>query len=135
MMATTQKQPQTSPMEPQYLDGEPLTVAGIVAGQGQVETLHHGGSSDTIRVKVTPPEPAAVQFYTYDYPGWQVELDGVLLEHRAEPPYGLITVDLPPGEHILHLWMGSTPPRTLGAIVSSLAFLLLVGLFLWPNKR
>lgn len=132
LMAATQEQPQTSPMEQQYLNGEPLTVAGIVAGQGQVETLRHGGSSDEI--KVTAPEPVTVQFYTYDYPGWRVELDGASLAHRPEPPYGLITVDLPPGEHVLHLWMGSTPPRTVGAVVSGLALLLLVGLFFWPNK-
>ena len=133
MMAVTQEQPRTSPLETQYLNGEPLMVAGIVAGEGRVVTLHRGGSS--AKTGVVASTPVTVQFYTYDYPGWRVELKGRPLQHRAELPYGLITVDLPPGEHLLHLWMGSTPPRTYGAISSGLALLVLVSLYFWPHKR
>jgi hypothetical protein len=128
MVSVTEVQPQTSPMEQQYLNGEPLTVAGIIGGQGTLETLHHGGASD--RVRVTAGEPVTVQFYTYDYPGWQVFLNGQPLAHRPEPPYGLITVDVPPGEHILLLRMGSTPPRLLGTLISGLALLVIVGFWL-----
>ena len=82
-------------MEAQYLNREPLTVAGIIAGEGAVETLHHGGASD--RVRVQAETPVTLQFYTYEYPGWQVSVDGQPVDHRFEPPYGLVTVDLPPG--------------------------------------
>jgi hypothetical protein len=126
MVSVTETQPQTSPMEEQYLNGEPLTVAGITSGQGRLETLHHGGSSD--RVRVVAEEPVTVQFYTYDYPGWQVTLDGRPLAYRPEPPYGLITVGVPAGEHILHLRMGSTPARTLGTIISAVAVIVSLGL-------
>jgi hypothetical protein len=125
MVSVTEEQPQTGPMEQQYLNREPLTVAGIIAGQGAVETLRHGGASDEVRVVAV--EPVSLQFYTYDYPGWQVTLDGQPIEHRHEPPYGLITVDVPPGEHILLLRMGSTPPRMLGAVLSGLALLVIAG--------
>jgi hypothetical protein len=121
MVSVSDEQPQTSPMEQQYLNGEPLTVAGIIAGQGVVETLHHGGASDEVRVVAT--EPVTLQFYTYDYPGWRVTLDGQPIAHRYEPPYGLITVDVPPGEHTLLLRMGRTPPRTVGTVVSGVALL------------
>lgn len=132
MVAATQEQPQTSPMEQQYLQGEPLTAAGLSQGQGTVETLHRGGAST--EVKVTATGPIAVQFYTYDYPGWQVYLNGQPVPHRAEPPYGLITVDVPPGDHTLRLQLENTPPRTIGTITSTLAFLILLGLYLW-NER
>jgi hypothetical protein len=128
MVAVTDEQPQTSPMEPQYLAGEPLTTAGIIAGQGRLEMLHHGGASDSVRVQAE--SPVALQFYTYDYPGWQVSLNGEPLAYRAEPPYGLITVDVPPGEHTVSLQMGSTPSRTIGAILSGLALLTIVVLLL-----
>jgi hypothetical protein len=131
MVSVTEEQPQTSPMEQQFLNGEPLTVAGIIAGQGTVETLRHGGASDEVRVVAA--EPVTLQFYTYDYPGWHVTLDGQSIAHRYEPPYGLITVDVPPGEHILLLRMGTTPPRTLGAILSGLALLIIVGF--WGTFR
>lgn len=129
MVSVTLEQPQTSPMEAEYLaNGRPNTVAAIISGQGTVETLHHGGASDVIRV--TAPEPVTVQFYTYDYPGWQVTLDGQPLAHRHQPPFGLITSDLPAGDHTVMLAMGTTLPRTLGTIVTGLALLLIVLIFL-----
>lgn len=132
MVAATQEQPQTSPMEQQYLQGQPLTAAGLSQGQGTVETLHRGGGSTEL--KVTAAGPVAVQFYTYDYPGWQVYLNGQAVPHRAEPPYALITVDVPSGSHTLRLQMESTPPRTIGAITSVLTLLILAGLYLWNNR-
>jgi hypothetical protein len=97
-----------------------------------VEILHHGGASD--KVQVTAGQPVTVQFYTYDYPGWQVTMDGQPLEHHHEPPFGLITVDVPAGQHTLLLRMGSTPPRTLGAVISGLALATIFGLCLSPFK-
>ncbi len=132
MVSVTDEQPQTSPMEAQYLAGEPLTTAGIIAGQGAVEMLYHGGASD--RIKVTAQTPVTLQFYTYDYPGWQVRLDGQPLAHRHEPPHGLITVDLPAGEHEVELRMGSTPPRALGAILSGLALVAIIALLVVPKS-
>jgi hypothetical protein len=131
MVSFTQEQPQTSPLEQQYLNGEPLSAAVILAGQGRVETLHRGGASS--RVKVSAAEPVILQFYTYDYPGWQVTLDGQPVSHRPEPPFGLITVDIPAGEHMVLLSMGSTPARTIGAIISLLTLLVIIGLYFWPN--
>ncbi len=132
MVAATVEQPQTSPMEQQYLNGEPLVTAGLIVGQGQLEMLHHGGASETVRVLAETP--VTLQFYTYDYPGWQVTLNNQPVEHYAAPPFGLITVDLPPGEHLAHLRMGSTPARTLGTVVSALAGGLIVALSLFQRK-
>jgi hypothetical protein len=124
MVIYTDEQPTTGPMEAQYLTGEPLDVAGVIAGQGSVETVHHGGASDEILVWAV--EPVVVQFYTYDYPGWRVTMDGELVPHRNEPPHGLITVDVPAGEHRLLLRMGPTPPRIAGSVLSLGAMLLVV---------
>jgi hypothetical protein len=128
MVAATQEQPQTSPMEAQYLAGQPLTAAGIIRGQGAVATLHRGGAST--RLKVSAAEPVTVQLYTYDYPGWQLYLNNQPIAHRAEPPYGLITADLPTGEHQLYLQMENTPPRTAGTAISSVTLLVMIVLFL-----
>ena len=128
MVAATVEQPTTGPMEAQYLAGEPLKVATVLAGTGRVETLRHGGASDEIQVQADGP--VTVQFYTYDYPGWQVAIDGRRAIHRSEPPYGLITVDVPGGEHQVSLRMGSTAPRFVGGLISLLAVLAVgVGLF------
>jgi uncharacterized membrane protein len=127
MVSVTEVQPQTSPMESQYLNGEPLTTAAIIAGSGTLTMLHHGGASDVVQVQAVTP--VTLQFYTYDYPGWEVLLNNLkLITHRPEPPHGLITVDLPAGDHRVELRMGSTPARTAGTVISGMALLLIVGL-------
>lgn len=133
MVSVTDEQPRTSPMEQQYLNNEPLVTTGISSGQGTVDMVHHGGASDEVRVSVD--EPVTLQFYTYDYPGWQVTLNDQPVPHRPEPPFGLITVDLPAGEHVVSLRMGSTPPRVLGTVISLLALVAITGLLIYPARR
>jgi hypothetical protein len=120
-------------MEPQYLNGQPLVPAGIISGEGIVTTRHHGGASDEVSVLAT--SPVTLQFYTYFYPGWQVTLNGAPIEHRFEPPFGLITVDLPAGEHVVRLQMGSTPARTYGTILSGLGLLIIAALLLYRGPK
>lgn len=133
MVIYTEEQPTTGPMEAQYLAGDPLQVATILTGMGTVETLRHGGASDEVRVLADVP--VTVQFYTYDFPGWRVAIDGRPVAHRHEPPYGLITLDVPAGEHRVSLRMGSTPPRIVGSAISLVAALAigvgLVGGHIW----
>jgi hypothetical protein len=121
MVAHTDEQPTSGPMESQYLAGEALDVATILDGTGTLKTLRHGGASD--EVLVDADGPVTVQFYTYDYPGWQVTVDGRPASYRHEPPYGLITVDVPDGEHHVTLRMGSTPSRVVGGVISLVAVL------------
>ncbi len=125
MVSYTDEQPVTSPMEAAYLDHQPLEVAAILEGDGQVKTLRHGGASDEVQVQASGP--VVLQFYTYDYPGWQVRLDGAPVPYTHRPPYGLITVDVPAGQHTLVLQMGSTPARLAGSLLSLLSLLAVVG--------
>lgn len=124
MPAHAEQQPTTSPLEEAYLTGQPLTAAAILRGNGQVETLRRGGASSEVRVSAV--EPVTVQFFTYDYPGWQVHQDGQLTVHHPAPPYGLITLEVPAGVHHLQLRMGTTPARLVGGLVS-LAALVVIG--------
>ena len=124
MTSYTEEQPTTSPLEAAYLSGQPLTAAMIIRGKGQVETIRRGGASSEVRVSAA--EAVTIQFYTYDYPGWEVFLDGQLTGHYPAPPYGLITLEVPAGEHHLRLRMGMTPARLVGSLVS-LAALAAIG--------
>ncbi|MEJ2556911.1 MAG: hypothetical protein P8186_11915 [Anaerolineae bacterium] len=119
MVIYTDEQPTTGPMEAQYLTAEPLQVATILTGTGTVETRRHAGASDQVLVNANGP--VTVQFYTYDFPGWQAIIDGRPTAHRHEPPYGLITLDVPAGQHLVSIRMGSTPPRTTGSVISLIA--------------
>ncbi len=131
MVAYTDEQPTTSPMEAQYLAGEQLQVATILQGTGTLMTMDHGGASDVVLVRASAP--LTVQFYTYDYPGWQVTIDGRLTSHRHEPPYGLITVDVPAGEHLVSIRLGGTTPRRIGS-ATSIGCAVVIGLGLFGER-
>lgn len=129
MTTWTQEQPASSPLLDQYLQGQPPVTAGALTPEATVEMLSAGGASDEIRV--SSPVPATIQFYTYTFPGWRVYLDGDRLPDsalRAEGPYGLITLDVPAGEHTVRLRWGDTPLRRWSKAMSLASLLLALGL-------
>ena len=94
-----------------------------------------GGASDELWVRSAEGTP--LRFYTYYFPGWRVTIDGQRLPDEALRPetvYGLLTVDVPPGEHHVLLRWGDTPLR-LASKVLTLACLLLALALLLPARR
>jgi hypothetical protein len=122
-----------TPLVAQYLAGQPLEKAVVLAGEASVGNIDVGGASVTAQVDAAGP--ATVLFYTYDFPGWRATVDGQRVQHRAEPPYGLIAVDVPAGQHEVAIRHGATPVRTAGALISALSLVLVAALFLWPARR
>jgi hypothetical protein len=110
-----------------------LTRLAIVQGSGEILNQYSRGSSAGGTVRVDGP--ATVRLHLYYFPGWQVRVDGQLVEMRVSDPHGLIEVDVPAGEHRVDARMGSTPPRQAGTLASWATLLLLVGLWLWPGRR
>jgi hypothetical protein len=122
-----------TPLVAQYLAGEPLQKAVLLAGDATINTVDVGGASVTAQVDAAGP--ATVLFYTYDFPGWRATIDGQRVPHRTEPPYGLIALDVPAGQHEVAIRHGTTPVRTAGALVSALSLVIVVALLLAPGKR
>ena len=125
------EQPRDSPLLAQYEAGEPLRKAVILSGEGTVEPLRHGGQSDEVLVRAATE--VRLQFFTYWYPGWRATIDGQPVPITREGPYGLITLDVPAGDHRVAIRFGDTPARTLAAVVSGLSVLVFVGL--WFSAR
>ncbi len=104
-----------------YADGYPVNKAhletlppGVV-----IEPLEHGPQHDVWRV--TASDPFTFEVLTYDWAGWQAEIDGQPVPITPSDPHGLITLPLPAGEHIVRVFLGGTPARDLGNAVSLLA--------------
>lgn len=119
MTAWTQEQPRTSPLLAQYWAGGPLVTAEALAPGAAVEMIRAGGASDELWVRSSQGTP--LRFYTYYFPGWRVYIDGQRLPDsalRPETAYGLLTVDVPPGEHRVLLRWGDTPVRLAGKMVT-----------------
>jgi hypothetical protein len=86
---------------------------------------------------VRSPQGTALQFYTYYFPGWRVYVDGERLPDEALRPdgvYGLLTVDVPPGEHRVLLRWGDTPLRLAGKILTVACLALAIALVV-PWRR
>jgi len=138
MTAWTKEFPTDSPLVEQYQAGGDLVTAKVLAPGAALEMIRAGGASDELWVR--SPEGTALQFYTYYFPGWRVYIDGERLPGRAlraEGPYGLLTVDVPAGEHRVLLRWGDTPVRLAGKALTlgSLALALALVVSPWVLQR
>ena len=137
MTKWTQQFPEDSPLVEQYLAGVDLVTAQALAPGATVEMIRAAGASDELWVRSS--DGTALQFYTYYFPGWRVYVNGERLPDEALRPegvYGLLTVDIPPGEHHVLLRWGDTPLRLTGKILTVACLLLALLLVLpWPRLR
>jgi hypothetical protein len=125
--------PETSPLVEQYLSGTDLVTAEVLDPGATLEMVRAGGASDEVLVR--SPNGTALRFYTYYFPGWRVYIDGERLPDEAlrhETVYGLITVDIPPGEHEVLLRWGDTPLRLAGKALTLLSLAIAIGLIVVP---
>ncbi|MFZ1753325.1 MAG: 6-pyruvoyl-tetrahydropterin synthase-related protein [Caldilineaceae bacterium] len=106
---------------------------GILSGSGEVISHYSRGHSFGGEVAMTTP--GVVQIRVYFFPGWQVRMDGTRVAHRLSPPYGLMEIDVPAGQHRIDMRMGSTPARSAGIAVSGVTLLLLVGLWVGAGRK
>jgi hypothetical protein len=128
-----------SPLSAQYLledfSNDKLERLGILSGAGQV--LSHYSRGHSFGGEVAMQSAGVVQVRLFEFPGWQVWLDGEPVEHRPSPPYGLIELDVPAGQHRIDVRMGATPVRSLGMFVSGATLLILLatwGAGLWRQR-
>lgn len=67
------------------------------------------------------PEAGTITFRQFYFPGWSAALDGSPAPLRPEPEFGLMTLDLPAGEHTVHLQYTGTTAQGAGALITLLA--------------
>ncbi len=133
MTVWSREQPTSSPLVEQYLNDEPLLKAHVLRGEGTVEVVRHGGASEEVIVRAG--QAVTVQFYTYYYPGWRGYVDGERVHLWPEGKLGLITLDVPAGEHGVKIRFGDIPVRVGGKVISALGVLVAVFWLVWSLKR
>jgi uncharacterized membrane protein len=127
------EQPQDTPLVRQYLAGKPLEKAVALTEGAQVEMVRHGAATE--EVLVSSPAGTELQFYTYYFPGWRGYVDGRQTQIYPSGPYGLITLQVPAGEHQVSIRFGDTPVRLLGTAVTVVSLLAALALLIWPRLR
>ena len=86
------------------------------------------------RYLVNAPKQFRLRLYQFDFPGWQVTIDGEPAATELAEPEGTIVVLVPQGKHVVEVTFGSTPARTLAWVIS-VAGLLAALVVAWRLRR
>lgn len=77
-----------------------------------------------------------LRLYLFEFPGWQVTLDGQPAARELGRPEGFIVVPVPDGQHTVEVSFGDTAERRLAYLVSGISAALAIGYaFLLHSKR
>ncbi|MEM7334576.1 MAG: hypothetical protein AAF490_21040, partial [Chloroflexota bacterium] len=78
----------------------------------------------SFKYTMTTPKNSRLRLFLFDFPGWQINVDGEPVETELGRPEGFIIVPVSEGTHTVEVTFGSTPARRLGFFLSWGAFLL-----------
>jgi hypothetical protein len=87
-----------------------------------LDVIEQSGNSLHASLSISLVKASNLTFATYYFPGWYATLDGAALPIRADTN-GLITMNVPAGEHRITLVFGETPLRLVADIISLVALL------------
>lgn len=101
-----------------YADGYPINKAHVEAlPEGVRVTVEAHGPQEDVWL-VDAPEAFQMEVLTYDWLGWAAEVDGEPVTITASQPHGLITFPVEAGEHRVRVYLGSTPARDSGNLIT-----------------
>lgn len=101
--------------EPRRVDEDQLP-AGAVVDYASTDPLD-------ARFNVSSPQPFTLVYRNFYFPGWRVTLDDLPVPIRITSEYGLISFDVPAGEHRVRVFLGSTPIRDMASVISIIAWM------------
>jgi|GEM_PF-1027943 len=96
-----------------------------LAAAPDVQVIEEGPA--LIRLQVHSPAPWTLRLPRIFFPGWQIQTDGQPVEAEPSGPWGLLSVDLPEGDHGVLARFGETPLRRAADVVSLASLAICVG--------
>ena len=102
----------TQPRPPDAIERDENAPAPSV----RIERLIHSG----FELAVSAPAPFALKAPRAYFPGWQVYVDGAPVPTVGSGPLGLVTAEVPAGEHKVRIEFDQTPLRTAADFISLL---------------
>ena len=89
-----------------------------------------------IELQVHTPAAITLRLPRISFPGWQIRLDGQAAKAEPSGPWGLLSVDLPAGDHRVVARFGETPLRVAADIVSLLSLAICIaGMIAYRDSR
>ncbi len=88
------------------------------------------------RYTVQTPEKFLLRLFLFQFPGWQVRVDGELVEPELGLPEGFIVVPMPAGAHVVEVQFRDTPARQLAWAMTAVSLLITLAgsIVLWRKR-
>lgn len=108
--------------------------------EGSVNFTNYKKGSDFQIGEFKADSNSKIRLPLFDFPGMEVKLDGKKTAYNhddcrnEEFCLGLITLDVPAGNHVLEARLGNTPVRALGNIITILSTGIL-GIMFWKSRQ
>jgi hypothetical protein len=80
----------------------------------------------SMELDASTAEPMSLSFHSFYFPNWQIYLNGTPAKPYPSGSLGLLTVDVPAGDHQLAVRFGDTPVEQAGSILLLLGSIALV---------
>lgn len=90
---------------------------GATAEWEQISPLH-------MRYHIETPQDFLFRLFLFAFPGWEVRVDGVVVETDIGRPEGFLVVPIHAGVHVVEVAFVDTPPRTWGWRVVAVSLLI-----------
>jgi len=84
---------------------------------------------------VSTRDPVPLSLRAFYFPDWQATVDGISARVYSTTPMGLLTVDVPTGDHLVVLSLEDTPARRIGTLVSGATALVVLALTAFALRR
>ncbi|MBK7897119.1 MAG: hypothetical protein IPJ90_19970 [Anaerolineaceae bacterium] len=119
-----------------FLVDQPLDRVNRLSLPANAEVISEELKPLHFRYTVQAPEKFLLRLFILQFPGWQVRVDGELVEPELGRPEGFIVVPVPAGEHLVDVQFRDTLARQLAWAITavSLLFTLIGGGFLWRKR-
>lgn len=104
-----------------FADGYPVDHAHHEALPESVTVALFENGPQHSRWQVESAEAFTMEVLIFNFPNWQVTVDGQAVPIQSSDPHGLITFDVPAGSHEVALFFGTTPALMLGLVLGLVA--------------
>jgi hypothetical protein len=111
------KRPTGSPLEAQYAAREPIRRFDRTTLPEGAQLLSEAYRSNFASIELGGPIAFQATYLAFAFPGWQVAIDDQPVPIVPSEPYGLITFEVPAGQHHIDIWFGDTPVRTWANVI------------------
>lgn len=108
-----------------FQTGQPLDRVNRATLPSSAEVIGEEVTPLHFRYQINTPEKFLLRLFLFQFPGWEVRVDGEVVEPELGRPEGFIVVPVPAGEHTVEVRFRDTPPRQAAWAIAGLSVLLL----------